>query len=74
MCSWRRRHIPIAFKSTKAGGRIYVPRITDFGIAKLFGSEDCVTATVAVLGTAAYMAPEQAEGKAREVRHSGQRV
>ncbi len=44
-----------------------VPRITDFGIAKLFGSDDEVTATHAVLGTAAYMAPEQAEGKTRDV-------
>ena len=44
-----------------------VPRITDFGIAKLFGSDEEVTATHAVLGTAAYMAPEQAEGKTREV-------
>jgi WD40 repeat protein len=45
----------------------FIPRITDFGIAKLFDSDDGVTATVAVLGTAAYMAPEQAEGKTREV-------
>jgi eukaryotic-like serine/threonine-protein kinase len=44
-----------------------VPRITDFGIAKLFGSDDEVTATHAVLGTAAYMAPEQAEGMTRDV-------
>jgi WD40 repeat protein/tRNA A-37 threonylcarbamoyl transferase component Bud32 len=45
----------------------FLPRITDFGIAKLFDSDEGVTATVAVLGTAAYMAPEQAEGKTREV-------
>jgi eukaryotic-like serine/threonine-protein kinase len=44
-----------------------VPRITDFGIAKLFGSDDDVTATHAVLGTAGYMAPEQAEGLTRDV-------
>jgi eukaryotic-like serine/threonine-protein kinase len=42
-------------------------RVTDFGIAKLFGSEESVTASLAVLGTAAYMAPEQAEGRSREV-------
>jgi eukaryotic-like serine/threonine-protein kinase len=45
----------------------FVPRVTDFGIAKLFGSEEGVTASQAVLGTAAYMAPEQAEGRSREV-------
>jgi WD40 repeat protein/serine/threonine protein kinase len=44
-----------------------VPRVTDFGIAKLFESEESVTASQAVLGTAAYMAPEQAEGRSSEV-------
>jgi serine/threonine protein kinase len=44
-----------------------VPRITDFGIAKLFDSDEELTATKAVLGTVTYMAPEQAEGKARDV-------
>jgi eukaryotic-like serine/threonine-protein kinase len=44
-----------------------VPRVSDFGIAKLFESEESVTASQAVLGTAAYMAPEQAEGRSREV-------
>jgi eukaryotic-like serine/threonine-protein kinase len=45
----------------------FQPRITDFGIAKLFGSEEAVTTTAAILGTAGYMAPEQAEGKTRDV-------
>jgi eukaryotic-like serine/threonine-protein kinase len=44
-----------------------VPRVSDFGIAKLFETEESVTASQAVLGTAAYMAPEQAEGRSREV-------
>jgi serine/threonine protein kinase/WD40 repeat protein len=45
----------------------FVPRITDFGIAKLFDVEDALTATKAILGTASYMAPEQAEGQGRDV-------
>jgi serine/threonine-protein kinase len=37
-------------------------KLTDFGIAKLFGSTD-ETAAGSVIGTADYMPPEQAEGK-----------
>ena len=39
------------------------PRITDFGLAKFETSDATATRTGSILGTVAYMAPEQAEGR-----------
>jgi eukaryotic-like serine/threonine-protein kinase len=39
------------------------PRLTDFGLAKLFEGTDDQTRTGTILGTASYMAPEQAAGR-----------
>lgn len=47
--------------------RRLVPKLTDFGMAKLLESVGDETRTGAILGTPAYMAPEQADGRIREV-------
>src|SRR5262249_6176887 len=45
----------------------FIPKITDFGLAKHLDQEQCQTRTGEVMGTPAYMAPEQAEGKVHAI-------
>jgi tetratricopeptide (TPR) repeat protein/tRNA A-37 threonylcarbamoyl transferase component Bud32 len=43
------------------------PKISDFGLAKTLGSEAGLTRSEAIMGSPTYMAPEQAEGRAKSV-------
>ena len=43
-------------------------KVTDFGIARAIDSDSNVTQTAAVLGTAAYLSPEQAQGRPVDAR------
>jgi serine/threonine-protein kinase len=46
------------------------PYVTDFGLAKIAEKESGLTLTNAMLGTASYMAPEQAAGGAKDLTTS----
>lgn len=43
------------------------PQLVDFGLAKLVQQDSTITRSLAVLGTPAFMAPEQAAGRTREI-------
>lgn len=43
------------------------PKVADFGLAKVLGTDSGLTRSEVVIGSPTYMAPEQAEGRAKQV-------
>jgi serine/threonine protein kinase/tetratricopeptide (TPR) repeat protein len=45
----------------------WIPKLTDFGLAKRIETPGTLTQSDAVIGTPSYMSPEQAQGKAEQI-------
>ncbi len=62
----------VVHRDVKPGNVLITPdgevKVTDFGIARAINTEESLTQTGAVMGTAAYFSPEQAEGKGVDAR------
>jgi serine/threonine-protein kinase len=62
----------VVHRDVKPGNILITPdgevKVTDFGIARAINTEESLTQTGAVMGTAAYFSPEQAEGKSVDAR------
>ncbi|HEY2157696.1 MAG TPA: serine/threonine-protein kinase, partial [Isosphaeraceae bacterium] len=58
---------PAAGAAGGGGDPDFIPRLGDFGLAKVLGDDANDTRSGALLGSPAYMAPEQAAGRAREI-------
>ena len=67
-CSFRSRAATASLQATRLpggenDGLDFVPKIADFGLAKLLESSAAETRSGLLLGTPGYMAPEQVEGR-----------